>query len=138
MFNKVILVGRLTREPELKYLQGDKSVANFGLACGETWKDKDGNKQERTMFIDVAVFGKGVEIANQYLKKGNRVLVEGKLTFEQWGKDGAKRSKHKITADSVKFMETKAESEKSAKSDTQPPQNQPEASIDIDDDGIPF
>jgi single-strand DNA-binding protein len=160
MYNKVILVGRLTRDIELKYLPSGSSVANFGLATSRNWKDQNtGEKKEETMFIDITVFGKGAEIANQYLRKGNRVLVEGRLSLDQWqDNEGNKRSKHKIIADNVQFMETKAESMASASSsssspsydtqsnatqnnvvqnNTKQPSNQSQ-DIDIEDDDIPF
>ena len=156
MYNKVILVGRLTRDIELKYLPSGSSVANFGLATSRNWKDSTtGERKEETMFIDIAVFGKGAEIANQYLRKGNRVLIEGRLTLDQWqDNEGNKRSRHRITADNVQFMETKAESMASASSssnapesysnnnnaptsNTKQPSNQSQE-IDIEDDDIPF
>lgn len=165
MYNKVILVGRLTRDIELKYLPSGTSLANFGLATSRNWKDSNtGERKEETMFIDITVFGKGAEIANQYLKKGNRVLVEGRLVLEQWqDNEGNRRSRHRVTADNVQFMETKAESMASASSnenssyqsqDNQDMQNNNQASnsssqskkpssnneneIDIEDDDIPF
>lgn len=157
MYNKVILVGRLTRDIELKYLPSGSSVANFGLATSRNWKDSTtGERKEETMFIDIAVFGKGAEIANQYLRKGNRVLIEGRLTLDQWqDNEGNKRNRHRIIADNVQFMETKAESMASAssssntpesysntndntpKSNTKQPSNQSQE-IDIEDDDIPF
>lgn len=154
MYNKVILVGRLTRDIELKYLPSGSSVAQFGLATSRNWKDQNtGERKEETMFIDITVFGKGAEIANQYLRKGNRVLIEGRLSLDQWQDgEGNKRSKHKIIADNVQFMETKAESMASASSSSntqapsydnstpstkKQPSNQSQE-IDIEDDDIPF
>lgn len=161
MYNKVILVGRLTRDIELKYLPSGSSVANFGLATSRNWKDQNtGERKEETMFIDITVFGKGAEIANQYLKKGNRVLIEGRLSLDQWqDNEGNKRSRHRIIADNVQFMETKAESMASASSSgssdsyndnnannnakntsenfTKQTSNQSQE-IDIEDDDIPF
>lgn len=154
MYNKVILVGRLTRDVELKYLSSGSSVANFGLATSRSWKDQNtGDKKEEVMFIDITVFGKGGEIANQYLKKGNRVLVEGRLSLDRWeDSQGNKRSKHKIIAENVQFMETKAESMASSASESNAPSyNNSQATdstmkqtssksqeIDIEDDDIPF
>jgi len=161
MYNKVILVGRLTRDPELKYLTSGTSLASFGLAASRNWKDKNtGESKEDTMFIDITAFGKAAEIANQYLKKGNRVLVEGRLVLESWeDNNGNKRSKHKVTAESIQFMETRAESQASASSSSSyetnnsPSQqneysnqqssqnkssNQAPKEIDIEEDDIPF
>jgi single-strand DNA-binding protein len=112
MFNKVILVGNLTRDVELRYLPNGSSVAKFGLATNRKWKDNhSGDQREEVMFIDITVFGRSAEIANQYLRKGSKVLVEGRLSLNQWtDQSGQKRSKHEIVADSVQFMETRAES----------------------------
>lgn len=112
MFNKVILVGNLTRDVELRYLPNGSSVAKFGLATNRKWKDnQSGELRQEVMFIDITVFGRSAEIANQYLKKGSKVLVEGRLSLNQWtDQSGQKRSKHEIVADSVQFMETRAES----------------------------
>lgn len=158
MYNKVILVGRLTRDVELRYLPSGSAVAQFSLATSRNWTDKNsGEKKEETMFIDIKTFGRSAEIANQYLKKGNRVLVEGRLVLERWtDQNGQNRSKHVIQADSVNFMETRSESQNSASYDNndqvgytpspepyrpqqqaaQKPPQIPE--IDIDDDEIPF
>jgi single-strand DNA-binding protein len=111
MFNKVILVGNLTRDVELRYLPNGSSVAKFGLATNRRWKDNNtGDQREEVMFIDISVFGRSAEIANQYLRKGSKVLVEGRLSLNQWtDQSGQKRSKHEIVADSVNFMESKSE-----------------------------
>jgi single-strand DNA-binding protein len=116
MFNKVILVGNLTRDVELRYLPNGSSVAKFGLATNRRWKDNHtGDQREEVMFIDISVFGRSAEIANQYLRKGSKVLVEGRLSLNQWtDQSGQKRSKHEIVADSVQFMESKAESAQNA------------------------
>ena len=167
MYNRVILVGRLTRAVELKYLPSGTSIASFGLATSRNWKDKNsGEDKEETMFIDVNIFGRSGEIANQYLNKGNRVLVEGRLVLDQWSDEqGNKRSRHKIVADSLKFMETKSEANASRAGDSDANYNNNNAyansgqqtsntnatmnnnatikeekipEIDIDDDDIPF
>lgn len=111
MFNKVILVGNLTRDVELRYLPNGSSIGKFGIATNRKWKDQqNGELRQEVMFIDVSVFGRSAEIANQYLKKGSKVLVEGRLALNQWtDQTGQKRSKHEIVADSVQFMETKPE-----------------------------
>jgi single-strand DNA-binding protein len=111
MYNKVILVGNLTRDVELKYLSSGSSVAKFGLATNRKWKDKNsGDDRQEVMFIDISVFGRSAEIANQYLRKGSKVLIEGRLVLNQWtDQNGQKRSKHEIQADNVQFMDTKAE-----------------------------
>lgn len=111
MFNKVILVGNLTRDVELRYLPNGSSIGKFGIATNRKWKDQqNGELRQEVMFIDVSVFGRSAEIANQYLKKGSKVLVEGRLALNQWtDQTGQKRSKHEIVADSVQFMDMKSE-----------------------------
>jgi single-strand DNA-binding protein len=113
MYNKVILVGNLTRDVELKNLPSGSAVSTFGLATNKKWRDgNSGEDRQEVMFIDITVFGRSAEIANQYLRKGSKVLIEGRLSFEQWtDQNGQKRSKHKIIADSVQFMESRAEAQ---------------------------
>ncbi len=162
MYNRVILVGRLTRDPELRYLPSGTAVATFGIATSRSWTDKNTNeKKEEVMFIDVTSFARSAEIVNQYLKKGNKVLVEGRLVLDRWtDQNGQNRSKHTVRADTVQFMESKAEAQNSASSygksqqsnysnTNQYQQNQnysspkPQAEekipeIDIDEEEIPF
>lgn len=90
--NKVILVGRLGADPEVKFLDKGTAVANFNLATEETWKDKDGNKQSKVEWHRIVAFGKLAEICGEYLSKGKQVYVEGKLQTRSWDdKDGSKR-----------------------------------------------
>ena len=90
--NKVILIGNLGRDPEVRYTQGGSAVANLNLATNEVWNDKDGQKQERTEWHRVVVWGKQAEIAKEYLVKGRQIYVEGSLQTKQWeDKDGNKR-----------------------------------------------
>lgn len=104
-FNRVILVGNLTRDPELRYLPNNTAVCNFGLAMNRTWRDRDGNQQEEVCFVDVAVFGRGGEIVNQYMSKGRSLLVEGRLKLETWtSQDGGKRSKLSVVAENFQFL----------------------------------
>jgi single-strand DNA-binding protein len=126
VFNKVILVGRLTRDVELKYLPSGSSVGTFSIAVGRVWKDKNtGEQKEEVMFIDVDSFGRSAEIANQYLNKGSKVLIEGRLVQDRWtDANGQNRNRHKILAENIKFMETKAEAAQSRQqSEVMNPQN---------------
>jgi single-strand DNA-binding protein len=142
MYNKVILIGNLSRDVELKYTPSGTAIAKFGLATNRTYKDKttNENKQE-VMFIDVSVWGKAGETARQYLRKGSQVLVEGRLVLNQWtDQSGQKRSKHEIMAESVKFLDAKQNNQ--GGSYQQPPQRpqrqqRPRPQIDIDED-MPF
>jgi single-strand DNA-binding protein len=106
-FNRVILVGRLTRDPELRYLDSGTAVAKLGLASSYTWTDsKTNERREDTCFVNVDAWGRLGETCHQYLKKGRLVLVEGRLTFRQWETDsGEKRSVHEIRAETVRFLD---------------------------------
>ena len=104
MFNKVILIGNLTRDPELRYTPQGTSVCNFGLAVNRKYKHGEEMKEEVT-FINIVVFGKQADTCGQYLNKGSSVLVEGRLQESRWEtEDGQKRSKHEIVAQNVRFM----------------------------------
>lgn len=104
-FNKVILAGNLTRDPELRYLPSNTAVCQFGLAINHRYRDKDGNQKEEVCFVDCTCFGKGGELINQYMAKGRSLLVEGRLRLESWtGQDGQKRSRHSVTVDNFTFL----------------------------------
>lgn len=95
--NKVILIGNLGRDPEMRYTQGGEPIANFSLATSETWTDKAGQRQERTEWHRVEVFGKTAQAVRDYCAKGVRVYVEGAIRYEEWtDKDGNKRNTTKI------------------------------------------
>lgn len=103
--NKVILIGRLGQDPELKYTPSGTAVTNFSLATSESWTDKAGQKQDRTEWHRVVVWGKLAELCNQYLAKGRQAFVEGALQTRSWdGKDGQKRYTTEINAKSVQFL----------------------------------
>jgi len=103
MFNKVVLVGHLTRDIEMRYLQGGTAIASTGIATSHKYTT-NGKKREDTCFVDLTFFGRSAEIANQYLKKGSKVLVEGRLKYDTWEKDGQKRSKHSIAVESMQML----------------------------------
>lgn len=95
--NRVILIGNLGRDPEIRYTQGGEPIANFSLATSEKWTGKDGQKQERTEWHRVEVFGKTAQIARDYLSKGRPVYIEGSIHYDEWtDKDGNKRNTTKI------------------------------------------
>lgn len=95
-FNKVIVLGNLTREPEVKHLQSGTAVAELGLAVNRTWKDKNGQKQDEVTFIDVTLWGRTAEIAGEYLSKGRPVLIEGRLQLSQWQDKETGKNRHKL------------------------------------------
>ncbi len=110
MFNKVILVGNLTRDMELRYLQSGTALASTGIATNRKFKTSSGEQKEEVMFIDITFFGRTAEVANQYLRKGSKVLVEGRLILEQWtDQNGQKRSKHSITVESMQMLDSRGD-----------------------------
>jgi single-strand DNA-binding protein len=111
MFNKVILVGNLTRDIELRYSQSGMGIAKTGLATSRRFTS-NGEKKEEVCFIDVTFFGRSAEIANQYLRKGSKILVEGRLNFEQWvDQNGGKRSKHSVTVENMQMLDSRADAQ---------------------------
>lgn len=105
--NKVILVGRLGQNPEVRYTPSGAAVANFSVATNETWVDKSGQKQDRTEWHRIVVWGKTAENCNQYLSKGRQVYIEGKLQTRQWqDKDGQTKYSTEIQAQTVQFLGT--------------------------------
>lgn len=110
-FNMVVLAGSITRDPVLAYLPSQTAVVDFGLAINRKWKNKEGENKEDVCFIDCQAFGKTAETVNKYLKKGNPILVEGRLKFDQWDdKEGNKHSKHRVVVNSFQFLGTKPKS----------------------------
>jgi single-strand DNA-binding protein len=103
--NKVILVGNLGRDPEMRYMPSGDAVANFSVATTDSWKDKNGQKQERTEWHRISMFGKLAEIAGEYLKKGSSVYVEGRLQTREWtDKEGVARKTTEIVADRMQML----------------------------------
>ncbi|MDQ1340356.1 MAG: single-strand DNA-binding protein [Campylobacterota bacterium] len=107
MYNKVILVGNLTRDIELRYSQGGMGIANTGLATSRKFT-ANGEKREEVCFIDITFFARSAEIANQYLRKGSKILIEGRLNFDQWvDQNGQKRSKHSVVVETMQMLDPK-------------------------------
>jgi single-strand DNA-binding protein len=103
--NKVILVGRLGRDPETRYTGGGQAVANFSIATDETYKDRNGEKQKRTEWHKIVVWGKQAEIAQQYLKKGSLLFLEGRIQSREWqDKEGQKRTSFEIVASNFRML----------------------------------
>ena len=103
-YNKVLLMGNLTRDPELKYTASGTAVANFGLAINRSWTGQDGNRQEETTFVDCEVWSKQAETFCEYMAKGRPVFVEGRLRLDSWEKDGQKRSKLRVVCERFQFI----------------------------------
>lgn len=106
MLNKVILIGNTTRPVEFRYANNGSAIAKTALAVNRKWNDKmTGDKREEAMFIDIVIYGKSAEVANQYLTKGKKILVEGRLVLEQWNdQTGAKRSKHSVYVENFQML----------------------------------
>ncbi len=103
-FNKVILMGNLTKDPEVRYAPSGTAVASFGLAVNRRYKQGEEMKEE-VCFVDVVVFGKQAETSGQYLSKGQGVIIDGRLQQRRWdAEDGQKRSKHEVVAQSIQFL----------------------------------
>ncbi|MCW8954955.1 MAG: single-stranded DNA-binding protein [Sulfurimonas sp.] len=111
MYNKVILVGNLTRDIELRYSQGGMGIANTAIATSRKFTS-NGEKKEEVCFVDITFFARSAEIANQYLRKGSKILVEGRLNFDQWvDQNGQKRSKHSVVVETMQMLDSKSDNQ---------------------------
>ena len=112
-YNKVMLMGRLTRDPEVRYSANGTAITNIGLAVNRNWRNQDGQTQEEVTFVDVTAFGKRGEAVGQYLKKGRPIFIEGHLRMDQWDdkQTGQKRSKLAIIMDAFEFIDSRGEGE---------------------------
>ena len=111
MYNKVILVGNLTRDIELRYSQAGMGIAKTAIATSRKFTS-NGEKKEEVCFVDITFFGRSAEVANQYLRKGSKILVEGRLNFEQWvDQNNQKRSKHSVTVETMQMLDSRADSQ---------------------------
>ena len=142
-FNKVILVGNLTRDPELRYIPSGQAVTTLGVAVNTTFAPKDGEKREETCFINVVVWGRQAETCSEYLSKGRPVLVEGRLRSRSWeAQDGTKRSTIEVVAQRVQFLGSRGAGQSSAgKGDSQVPAGETDDGNQEQkqgDDDIPF
>lgn len=104
-YNRVILAGNLTRDPELSYTPSNTAICKFGLAMNRKWRDRDDQMREDVCFVDVTAFGRQGEVINQYMRKGRGILVEGRLNFNQWtNPEGQKRSKLDVVVENFQFL----------------------------------
>ena len=111
-YNKVILMGNLTRDPEVRYTSSGTAIAKLGIAVNRYWRNQEGQQQEEATFVDVDAFGKQAETIGQYLKKGRPIMVEGRLKLDQWDdkQTGQKRSKLGVTLENFQFLDSRGES----------------------------
>jgi single-strand DNA-binding protein len=107
-FNKVILAGNLTRDPEVRYTPKGTAIAKLGMAINRTWKTETGETKEEVTFVDVDAFGRTAEVISQYLKKGRPILVEGRLKLDQWDdkQTGQKRSRLGVILETFQFLDS--------------------------------
>jgi single-strand DNA-binding protein len=104
-FNRVILVGNLTRDPQLSFTPSNTPVCEFGLAVNRRYRDRDGNQKEETCFVDLNAYGRQGETINQYMRKGRAILIEGRLRHRQWtSKEGQNRSKLDVIVENFTFL----------------------------------
>jgi single-strand DNA-binding protein len=149
-FNKVLLMGNLTRDPQLSYLPSQTPVVDFGLAINRKWTSKEGQSKEEVCFVDCRAFGRPAETLNKYMRKGRPLFVEGRLSFEQWtAQDGTKKSRHRVVVENFQFLggpggpgapgaEAQAGSEPDAQGQTEPDSGGPANSGRPAGDDIPF
>jgi single-strand DNA-binding protein len=145
-FNKVILMGNLTRDPELRYTPKGSAVAEIGLAVNRTWKSETGEMKEEVTFVDVATYGRTAEVIAQYLKKGRPILIEGRLKLDSWEdkQTSQKRSKLRVVCESFHFVDSARAQEgapppraAAAPAASAPPTPVPGDDLPADDD-VPF
>jgi single-strand DNA-binding protein len=111
-FNRVFLMGNLTRDPELRYTPSNTPVLTVGLAVNRRWRNQQGENQEEVTFVDCDAFGRTAEVISQYLKKGRPIFIEGRLKLDQWqDKDGGNRSKLKVVIESFEFVDSRNEAD---------------------------
>ncbi len=134
-YNKVLLLGNLTRDPQLSYTPNQTAVVDFGLATNRKWTGQDGSQREETCFVDCRAFGRQAETINKYLSKGKPVFIEGRLTFDSWtAQDGTKRSRHRVTVDTFQFISGSGGDNQGAQgANAETDENRP-----VSDDDIPF
>jgi len=152
-YNKIILAGNLTRDIEIRYTQGGSAIGNTAIATTRKFTSQTGEQKEEVLFVDLTFFGRTAEIAKQYLRKGSKVLVDGRLKLDQWAdqQSGAKRNKHSVTVENLQMLDSKQDNQQAPQQSHQStqgyqaPPSQPQAQpspqvpeIDIDSDEIPF
>lgn len=124
--NKVILIGRLGRDPETRYMPNGDAITNFSLATDEQWRDRNGERQTRTEWHNVSLYGKLGEIANQYLRKGSQVFVEGKIQSRKYtDKDGIERMAYNIIGNEMKMLGNRNDGSDSGNNNAAPPTSNP-------------
>ena len=157
MFNQLQVIGNLTKDNDLKYLPNGSAVYKNSVATSHKWKDQSGSTKEEVMFMDIVIFGRSGEVANQYLRKGSKVFLQGRVVLENWvAQDGSKRSRHILRVETMKMLDSKGSESSSGYNPAHQPDsyssvaesnhnyqspgamNQNISEIDIDQDECPF
>jgi single-strand DNA-binding protein len=136
--NKVILIGNLGRDPEVKYGQSGDAVCSFSIACSETWKDKDGEKQEKTEWVRCVAFKRPAEVIGEYVKKGHPIYIEGRLQTRKYEKDGVEHYTTEVIVDRFQFLKGRDSNDGDSSERAQAPKTKPGKGVDDFDDDIPF
>ena len=137
-FNRVIMAGHLTRDPERRTLPSGTALCEFGLACNRKFKTADGRASEEVCFIDCAAFGRVAEVMAEHLARGRAVLVEGRIKYDVWERDGQKRSKHGIIVENFQFLGGRGDGPRQERPASQAPPPAVYDAPDDDDENIPF
>jgi len=141
-FNKIIIMGNLTRDPQLSYLPSQTPVVEFGLASTRRYKGSDGQMKDDVCFVDCRCYGARAETISKYCQKGRPLLVEGRLQFDQWeAQDGSKRSKHRIFVENFTFVDSRGGGSGKSADEQMPENNDPAgngADVSSANDDIPF
>ena len=136
--NKVMVMGSLTRDPEVRYTPKGTAVGELGLAINSTSKSADGTTREDVVFLDIVVWGRQAETAKEYLVKGRPIFVEGRLQLDQWeGKDGEKKSRLRVVAERIQFLGGRPEGGEKQQ-ERRPSESKPTEKTYLDDQDIPF
>jgi single-strand DNA-binding protein len=140
-FNRVLLIGRLTRNPELRHTPQGAPVCDFSIAINRRFTTRDGQRRDETTFVDIVAWNRTAELCSQFLAKGRTVFVEGRLVEDRWeSKTGEKRSKLRVVADSVQFLDPRPRGSEAGASGTEPPEEEPPAppADDVAQEESPF
>ncbi|UCD18428.1 MAG: single-stranded DNA-binding protein [Candidatus Zixiibacteriota bacterium] len=138
--NKVILIGNLGKDPELRYTPGGQAVANFSLATSEKWRDKDGAMQDKTEWHNIVLWGRQAEIAKEYLSKGRQVYIEGRIQTRSWDdKEGNKRYTTEVVAQRLQFLGTREQAPSAVPASEDVPSTAPQTDeLSDEDEDLPF
>jgi len=130
-YNRVLLMGNMTRDPQVRYTPNGAAVVEFGLAVNRRWRSSEGEDRDETCFVDITAFGRTAEVISEYKSKGDPIFIEGRLQQQSWqGQDGQKRTKHVVIAETCQFLYRRSDSDAAGSPPPQrrqaPPQSKPQ------------